>query len=346
MRWSSNMPAPSSMAIVCTPDAMRPKRRRTEKATSSAAASSSGITSERSGTLILSFSPSGPAARSESTWRERPRRVTSVPGGNSCTAAAGSTGAGGAVGATSGARSPPVQPAPPRHVAYELVTHVEHRDAGGGRARRRGPSPPRGSMTIGATSCSDEAPPPRADGTSVARGVVPSHTVSSRTSIRAVKHPMRPMPEHGAAGCGRLVPWSASPGSAASSSGPRMPDALSRWYAEHLGIGLPPESLEDDEAPTRSGTRRPGRPSSRPSGPSTGRARTWASTAGASTSGCATSTRWWRSCATWNRGRRRPRDAPQRPLRPAARPRGERGAVVGAGLSRSRAQLRAELLSR
>ena len=25
-------------------------------------------------------------------------------------------------------------------------------------------------------------------------------------------------------------------------------DALSRWYAEHLGVGLPPESLEDDEA--------------------------------------------------------------------------------------------------
>jgi glyoxylase I family protein len=26
------------------------------------------------------------------------------------------------------------------------------------------------------------------------------------------------------------------------------PDALSRWYAEHLGVGLPPESFEDDEA--------------------------------------------------------------------------------------------------
>ena len=27
------------------------------------------------------------------------------------------------------------------------------------------------------------------------------------------------------------------------------PVALSRWYAEHLGVGLPPASLEDDEAP-------------------------------------------------------------------------------------------------
>jgi glyoxylase I family protein len=26
------------------------------------------------------------------------------------------------------------------------------------------------------------------------------------------------------------------------------PAALSRWYAEHLGVGLPPASLEDDEA--------------------------------------------------------------------------------------------------
>jgi predicted enzyme related to lactoylglutathione lyase len=26
------------------------------------------------------------------------------------------------------------------------------------------------------------------------------------------------------------------------------PVALSRWYAEHLGVGLPPSSLEDDEA--------------------------------------------------------------------------------------------------
>src|SRR5262249_5341756 len=26
------------------------------------------------------------------------------------------------------------------------------------------------------------------------------------------------------------------------------PDALSRWYAEHLGVGLPPSSLEDDVA--------------------------------------------------------------------------------------------------
>jgi len=25
------------------------------------------------------------------------------------------------------------------------------------------------------------------------------------------------------------------------------PDALSRWYAEHLGVGFPPEADEDDE---------------------------------------------------------------------------------------------------
>jgi predicted enzyme related to lactoylglutathione lyase len=26
------------------------------------------------------------------------------------------------------------------------------------------------------------------------------------------------------------------------------PDALARWYAEHLGVGLPPSSFEDDQA--------------------------------------------------------------------------------------------------
>ena len=72
------------------------------------------------------------------------------------------------------------------------------------------------------------------------------------------------------------------------------PDALARWYAEHLGVGFPPEAYEDDVWYQEAGPT-----VFAPFGPSTGRARTSASTAGGSTSGCATSTRSWRSCATW-----------------------------------------------